>query len=1324
MSSSMSTWNNPDEVLKRELKSSKVGKNMCGAHLGNRRMRGYLKTFPKNMQCPLSFALMLDPVIAQDDIIYDRNNIQRWFDDGFNVSPTTNEPISGMILVPAHDLKSEIEQWKIGNISELHRASCVGDIETVKLMATKDMNSKLLNCLDLDRKTPLEYATFFKHTEIVTHLLSCVNIIPLYSIKSQSSGDNYLLAMGSHMKGFALSDFNAKFKLFKKQLRMEQETDKYYGQRKEISSCINGSDEGERYQQDWRIGGFLKAYPGYGEPNYHCPLSYDLLDDPVIAEDGVSYERYKIKAWFEAGFTISPITNESIGMKLVPNNALKSEIDQWIAANISQLHMACHIGDIEEVQRLIHPDTSADLINILDVQRMTPLECAAAQGNTDVAKVLLNCVNILIQHDKQHQIGALHVAAKAGHAKIVSILLEDDRVDVNILSTHNHQPVRSPLKVAALFGHESVVSIMLSNSRVDVNQQEGDTKTAFHSAACNGQTAIVQIFLACERVDVNKPCLLNVISPLNDAVDYGHLDVVRLLVNDIRVDINRVDQSKWSPLHTAARHGSETTNMMGITVSAYRESKEEERYAIVCLLLADKRIIVDSLTAAGYTPLMCSMSFDYVPVSVIMRFLHYGIGLDRCSDWYNGSVEIRFAQKLKLYRYAVSLPELLHPPLLNFHMCRLNAANNINSLSALRVFVNCWPDTINECIANFMLPTMVARRILGQVIENFIANVNGGEDGISTLYKMCGNWRQFKNADILSVVSISNIELNKLGPSNAAGLKRSPMKLAKDDGADDDFLKILRNAGGQSISQHGDSSPEIDGLTLIVRDETSQLDQSQRGCNTVYISKESVSLQDILNLYASKVNVNRDYLNFCFNHIEIGKNETCESLMLEEKSIIDVMKVMTTVVIFKLDNILEALQDDNTNVIRSTEVVGDHLSVEDGVKWDIKWCAANQQEKKKEEKKRRKKIWTRETKQNKPKKKKSVVTVIVKDQFDNETFFKIKKTTKLSRVFAAYAAREGFGIESFHFSIDGEVVDPAETSESLGLENKDQIRCIKPPISPAIVSLEKELALERRKTKLLLSEVQNLKKSQLSASVQNVLKEQENKYTQTGGDININIFSFGEGNEDDEGKKKTTEMFSFGEGGTNQNGDMGIFSFNKGNKDQEGKNKSSRMFSFGEADENQNDGQKNTTFKSTKKTHEKKDVKSNTGGGRTAPTTSETEAPDTDITPDTGFHLDGSIIKVAPSVDTANYMGGEKERRATKTDKTLSIYFGVANESILTFKPGWKVAINTIGFSVVNPYSEIMNHLPYKKQQRIRNALMNSYKVLVRVFLIFLTHTT
>lgn len=71
--------------------------------------------------------------------------------------------------------------------------------------------------------------------------------------------------------------------------------------------------------------------------------------------------------------------------------------------------------------------------------------------------------------------------------------------------------------------------------------------------------------------------------------------------------------------------------------------------------------------------------------------------------------------------------------------------------------------------------------------------------------------------------------------------------------------------------------------------------------------------------------------------------------------------------------------------------------------------------------------------------KEDVLTVRIKDQGGEETFFRVKTKTQMGKIFGAYAQRKGVQLSSLRFLLDGERINPEDTSISLELEDGDQI---------------------------------------------------------------------------------------------------------------------------------------------------------------------------------------------------------------------------------------------------------------------------------------------
>ena len=70
------------------------------------------------------------------------------------------------------------------------------------------------------------------------------------------------------------------------------------------------------------------------------------------------------------------------------------------------------------------------------------------------------------------------------------------------------------------------------------------------------------------------------------------------------------------------------------------------------------------------------------------------------------------------------------------------------------------------------------------------------------------------------------------------------------------------------------------------------------------------------------------------------------------------------------------------------------------------------------------------------------LTVRVKDQTGEETYFKVKPTTKMGKVFKAYAQRKGINISALRFLLDGRRIEQDDTPKTLELEDQDQIDCL------------------------------------------------------------------------------------------------------------------------------------------------------------------------------------------------------------------------------------------------------------------------------------------
>ncbi|EOD17969.1 hypothetical protein EMIHUDRAFT_61507, partial [Emiliania huxleyi CCMP1516] len=63
--------------------------------------------------------------------------------------------------------------------------------------------------------------------------------------------------------------------------------------------------------------------------DFICPITTEIMSDPVVAADGQSYERSAIERWLATKST-SPLTSAELESKgLFPNHSLRRMIRLW-----------------------------------------------------------------------------------------------------------------------------------------------------------------------------------------------------------------------------------------------------------------------------------------------------------------------------------------------------------------------------------------------------------------------------------------------------------------------------------------------------------------------------------------------------------------------------------------------------------------------------------------------------------------------------------------------------------------------------------------------------------------------------------------------------------------------------------------------------------------------------------------------------------------------------------------------------------------------------------------------------------------------------------
>lgn len=209
--------------------------------------------------------------------------------------------------------------------------------------------------------------------------------------------------------------------------------------------------------------------------DFKCPISLELMKDPVIVATGQTYERTCIEKWINSGHDTCPKTQQKLpNTSLTPNYVLRSLIAQWCEANgvspperplwPSQTPSTCsspeHSKVIELIRRLAHHNfddlrSAAGELRLLAKRSSENRLCIAKAG----AIPLL--VSLLSTHDQRIQEHAVTALLN------LSICEENKGL---IISASAVPGIVHTLKKGSMEARENAAATLFSLSVVDENK--------------------------------------------------------------------------------------------------------------------------------------------------------------------------------------------------------------------------------------------------------------------------------------------------------------------------------------------------------------------------------------------------------------------------------------------------------------------------------------------------------------------------------------------------------------------------------------------------------------------------------------------------------------------------------------------------------------------------------------------------------------------------------------------------------------------------------------------------------------------------------------
>ncbi|RSL61345.1 hypothetical protein CEP53_005146 [Fusarium sp. AF-6] len=232
--------------------------------------------------------------------------------------------------------------------------------------------------------------------------------------------------------------------------------------------------------------------------------------------------------------------------------------------------------------------------------QQSPLMTASRRGHAGIVRLLLDTEGIRPGLSVDNGTTALILAASGGFLDVVKMLLAHPRVEAD----HKDEYGRTALSYAAEYAHEAIVSELLATGVVDPNGQDGRSRTPLCYAVRNNAPGIVTAILEHPKTDLEGDPEY---SALVWAARQGYTDVVRVLLNSGRVDVNAADTHnifRGRPLIAASGSGKQDMVRLLLSFPGIDPDAQNVRggTALINAIKNGKAEVVEQLLAAGADP--------------------------------------------------------------------------------------------------------------------------------------------------------------------------------------------------------------------------------------------------------------------------------------------------------------------------------------------------------------------------------------------------------------------------------------------------------------------------------------------------------------------------------------------------------------------------------------------------------------------------------------------------------------------------------------------------------------------------------------------------
>ena len=175
--------------------------------------------------------------------------------------------------------------------------------------------------------------------------------------------------------------------------------------------------------------------------HFRCPISLELMCDPVTVSTGQTYDRASIESWVATGNTTCPVTRAPLtDFTLIPNHTLRRLIQDWCVANrsfgVERIPTPKQPADPALVRSLLtqaSSESNATHSRLTALRRLRGLARDSDKNRSVISslnarEILLQVVFASMDSELSHESLALLVMFPLGESECVSVVSDSDRI--------------------------------------------------------------------------------------------------------------------------------------------------------------------------------------------------------------------------------------------------------------------------------------------------------------------------------------------------------------------------------------------------------------------------------------------------------------------------------------------------------------------------------------------------------------------------------------------------------------------------------------------------------------------------------------------------------------------------------------------------------------------------------------------------------------------------------------------------------------------------------------------------------------------------------